>query len=1152
MRRLCNDNWSFAKFKPETEPEMMFAVLRGQGAGKKKEVVLKQPGKVDIPHDWQIENTLSLYESSIGAYRKILSLDGQKHNLLYFEGVYMNTTVYLNGVKLLFWPYGYSSFEVDLTSAQKDGENELIVTVDYREPNTRWYSGAGIFRDVWFFEKESVRLVTDGIYVSTQESANGYRVIVDTQAIADAGSEGQTVTVKHVILDANRTVCAQSEEDILVYRESNLSTQKMEIVRPRLWDLENPYLYELTTQLFVGGEMVDEVTQKIGLRKIYFDPNEGFLLNDKKIKIHGACMHHDLGSLGSAFHRAALERQFRELKKMGINSVRTSHNMPAKALMEVADEMGMLIDTESFDMWEACKTSNDYGVYFHDYCERDVESWVRRDRNHPSLIMWSIGNEIPDTNQPGAEQIAIRLRDAVRRNDYRHNAYTTIASNYVSWEPAQNCSDKVEVSGYNYLENLYEEHHNEKYPHWCIYGSETSSTVQSRGIYHFPKSNRLLTYEDMQCSCLDNCSTNWGAKSVHKTITDDRDAAYCIGQYIWTGWDYIGEPTPYFSKNSFFGHIDTAGFWKDTAYIFKAGWVDYRKDAFVHLSPYWDFNPGQLIDVNVFSNAPKVALFLNDVLIGEKELDQQKDLFFSATWQLPYKEGVLRAVAYDENGKVLAEETKQSFTDPVALVLGKEKENFVANGEDLMFVAISAADKNGTKVANARNRVVVDVEGPGRLVGLDNGDSTDYDQYKTNCRKLFSGKLMAIIAATKEAGTIRVKVSSEGLESAELSFEAIPGEAREGISCDYRVQDYRNDSSVDAKEVPIRKIVLTCDKDRKMNADNHEVYVKAKIYPNNATHRDITFKASTLEGISSSAVTIVPDADGLGAKLVAVGDGEFRLICSAANGKDHTEVMSELEFEVTGLGLANLDPYDMVHGCQFAESDKSALLSFRGSVNLSENHTTISFANIDFGEYGSDELVFSIFSFRDAEPVEIWDGKPEESELLFKGTYEMKSIYNVFQENTFVLSKRLKGVRGLTFRFENGFVFGGFSMAFKEKAYGYLNATEYQMITGDSYEEREDGIYAIGNNVDLEFQHMNFTEGISAIEITGRAHIPSNPVHVRFFGDQGDSKQICEFEGTDDIVTKTFPLESVTGLHKVSIMFMPGSNFDLIGFKFIK
>lgn len=1147
MRYLINDYWKFAKFAGGTDIDFIMSLLHDEKVDSprwKDEKVLSPLADVDLPHDWMIGNTNDLYQTSIGVYVRHFDLDSTKYNSVYFEGVYMRTTVYLNGEEIFFWPYGYTSFEVDLTPYQKEGDNELVVHVDYRCPNTRWYSGAGIFRDVWFNSKQDLRIVENGVYVNTSLCQDTrFKIIIDTEVIADHRSYGDA-EVTHVLTDANGRVAAESRSFIPVYTDKNVNSQFFYMDNAKRWDIDNPYLYTLTTILSYENCTLDIVQQKIGFRTIEFSPEAGFFLNGRHVKIHGACMHHDLGLLGSAFNKNAARRQLRELKKMGVNSVRTSHNPPAVGLMELADEMGILIDSEAFDMWEMPKTENDYGIFFHDWCERDVESWVRRDRNHPSVIMWSAGNEIPDTNNLSAVKIARRLCDAIRRNDYRHNAYTTIGSNFVAWDNAQKSQELFEISGYNYLESVYDEHH-VKFPHWCIYGSETASTVQSRGIYHFPKSNRLLTYEDMQCSSLDNCYTNWGSKGVTKFITEDRDRDFCIGQYIWTGWDYIGEPTPYFSKNSFFGHIDTAGFWKDTAYIIKSAWVSAKTDPFVHISPYWDFNKGQLIDIDVYTNAPKVELYFNDELIGSKDIDIKKDLIFYATWQLPYTEGVLIAKTYDENGNIIATDRKESFGNPASIKAVPESESLHADGEDIMFIQISVLDDKGVEVANARNRINISVNGPARLIGLDNGDSTDYDQYKTNSRKLFSGKLIAAIASTREPGDITVKVSSPGLPDAFVSFKSIPAQCREGSCCSYSVPEEET-----RDELPIRKLELICDSNRNLGPDNKECTVSLKVYPENAGYSDISFKAMTADGIESKSVKITQN--GNSALLTAAGDGDFRLTATAKNGKEHSEVISELEFTVTGLGSATLDPYEFVYGCQYAESKLDAMLSFQGSVNFGDGNV-IRFDNVDFGEYGSDELYLSLFSFRNDENVEIWDGTPDESELLCKGTYSVPTNYNVLQEDCFKLNKRLRGIRSITFRFETGFVLGGFRMTKQEKAYGLLSATEHNLLTGDSYEEREDGIYRIGNNTDICFNNMNFDSGVSAIEIKGRANKSDNPIHIRFNDGEKEIKQVVTFPLSGKNITKmTFPLESFSGKGRINFIFMPGSDFDFISFRFKK
>ncbi|MBR6172386.1 MAG: DUF4982 domain-containing protein [Eubacterium sp.] len=1148
MRTLINDQWSFAEYPSGTTAAEALAASRDPSSPFRP---------VDLPHDWMISDTKNLYRSSVGVYTRTLSLDPEKHNSIFFEGVYMRTTVYLNGEEIFFWPYGYTSFEVDLTPYQKPGENHLLVHVDYRNPNTRWYSGAGIFRDVWLLSKDPVHITEGGVYFHAQpcegvvegpERASAFLITIDTEVVGpSAFTKG--VTVRHILKDQHGRVTAESQGAQELYTEPVSGTQIFSVSGVTLWDIENPYLYTLETTVFCKGHVTDSLTQKVGFRTLLFTPEEGFFLNGCRTKLKGACMHHDLGALGAAFNRKAARRQLEKLKALGINAVRTSHNPPAVGLMELADEMGFLVNSDAFDMWEQPKTENDYGIFFHEWCERDVESWIRRDRNHPSVIMWSCGNEIPDTNQLSAIPIARRLRDAIRRNDPRHNAYTTIASNFVAWENAQKVQDLFELSGYNYLESVYDEHH-AKFPHWCIYGSETASTVQSRGIYHFPKSRRLLTYEDQQCSSLDNCSTNWGAKNVQRFITDDRDRPYSAGQFIWTGWDYIGEPTPYFSKNSFFGHIDTAGFLKDTAYILKAAWVPVTDDPFVHISPYWDFNEGQMIDIEIYSNAPRVALFFNDEPVGEKKLDQKRDMDFSAHFSLPYRTGVLRAEAYDVNGKCIARDETESFGDPVSIRLAPEYDTLLANGEDLQFVEITVLDAEGREVRNARNRMQVTVNGAARLVGLDNGDSTDYDPYQCCSRRLFSGKLMAILASTEEAGEVTMDVTSPGLAPVQLSFSTTPAEKRRGSSGSFRIPSVRSEDRV--PEVPIRKLALSLSPGcSELNPELPETELSVRIEPANATYSEVRFKAVTAEGIESRAVkieTIAAEEDTslIRARVTAVSDGSFRLVASADNDKDHPEVLSELEMSVTGYGNACLDPYTFIHGCQYAESSKEALLSFRGSVNFGDENV-IRFDNVDFGDYGSDLLYLSLFSFRNEEPVEIWEG---ESELLCSATYSVPSEYNVLQEDSFRLSKRLRGICSLTFRFRNGFVLGGFRMERQEKAYGLISATEHGMITGDSYRELSEGIFAIGNNVDIEFPGMRFSKGVSAVTITGRARKNTNPVHIRFFTGEEVIKRVVDFPVSEEIQTLTFPLEDFRGEGKINFIFLPGSDFDLVSFCF--
>ncbi|HPX27665.1 MAG TPA: glycoside hydrolase family 2 TIM barrel-domain containing protein, partial [Treponemataceae bacterium] len=587
-------------------------------------------------------------------------------------------------------------------------ENEVLVRVLHRSPNSRWYSGAGIYRNVHLIQKNTLHIKHNGLYISTKKNGPVFSVSVSSSLSSQTDN---STSIHHTIIDAEGAAVSFSKGGC----EQNLI-----IAEPHLWSLENPYLYTLKTEVFNGDTLCDSTFENFGLRTLTFTPDKGFFLNDSYVKIHGACQHHDLGCLGSAFNKTAARRQLLKLIEMGVNAVRTSHNPFPKDFLDLCDELGILVMSEFLDMWENAKTEFDYARFFNEWVEKDAESWITQGRNHPCVIMWSVGNEIHDTHAgKRGKEVMERLISLVEKFDPKHNARATLCSNYMPWENTQKCADVIKLIGYNYAEKYYDEHHKD-HPDWIIYGSETASVVFSRGIYHFPLRQQILNDDDGQCSALGNSSTSWGAKSVEGCIIDDRDANFCLGQFIWTGWDYIGEPTPYHSKNSFFGQIDTAGFPKDSFYIFKSAWTDYKKDPFVHIFPYWDFSPGQIIDVRVCTNAPLVELFLNGKSLGKKHFDHAKDTSLTLDVSIPYEKGILTASAYDENGNLIAKTSRSSFSDPASITLKTDTQVLYADGRDLCFVEISVEDKDGNPVENAVNRMFISVEGEGRLIGLDN------------------------------------------------------------------------------------------------------------------------------------------------------------------------------------------------------------------------------------------------------------------------------------------------------------------------------------------------------------------------------------------------------------------------------------------------
>jgi beta-galactosidase len=1141
---LFNDGWEFGKSKlgVENSDTLNFEL-------------------VDIPHDWLIYNTLSLYENSIGWYRKRFSYTKEeKQILLCFDGVYMDSSLYVNGQFIGEWKYGYSSFEHDITDAILEGENEILVKVVYQSPNSRWYSGAGIYRNVWLKTRDKNHIVTNGIYISTRQENNVWQVEVETDlSIYEDVQITNTIMYKEQIIAAN-------EERVTATGDSSIHNKQTLIVEnPLLWSTDVPSLYRIITELHLAGtdkaakqgaKKIESISQNIGFRSIVLDPQQGLQLNGRKMKLNGVCEHHDLGALGAAFNKAALKRRFVMLKDMGVNAIRTSHNMPASELMELADEMGMLVVSEAFDMWERSKTTYDYARFFKDWAHIDVKSWVMRDRNHPSLLMWSIGNEIYDTHVgERGQEVTKGLMDYVREYDPKENARVTIGSNYMPWENAQKCADLVKVAGYNYAEKYYQKHH-EEHSDWIIYGSETASVVQSRGIYHFPFEKSILADDDEQCSALGNSSTSWGAKSAEACIIAERDTPFSLGQFIWTGFDYIGEPTPYHTKNSYFGQIDTATFKKDSYYIYQAAWTDYKTNPMVHIFPYWDFNRGQMIDVRICSNAPKIELQFNGSTVGTYDIDHEHGTQLVGWWKLPYEKGEIKAIAYDETGRVIATEVRKSFGDAKKIRLHADKEKLRADGSDLIFVEINMEDENGNIVENANNRVNVKVTGAGRLIGLDNGDSTDYDQYKGLNKRLFSGKLMAIIGATLEPGKIQMEVSSKGLESQVAEFESLSIEdgALEGVSA--HMKNHEMPHIMGSKEeIPLRKLQIISKSGQLFDESKKEVYVQARLYPEDTSYQEVEWSVVNAAGIVSNIAKV--EAFGKEAKVTALGDGEFRLRCTSKNGSDQTKLISQLEFKAAGLGAAYKDPYGFISaGLYDYSKGEVGNGNERGVATSRDGETQVGFHDIDFGPYGSDTITIPIFALSSDEySLQVWEGMPDEegSELLADAIYQKPSKWNVYQEETYHLSKRLRDITSICFVLQAKVHIKGFSFEKKNKAFEQNMAIECNYIYGDTFTITENSVEGIGNNVSLEFENMDFTsEGASKIVIYGRSPIDKNTIHVQFANAEGKSNQLVEFTHSDNYEERVFELEKITEVQKVTFVFLPGCNFDFGWFRFEK
>ena len=1126
---LFNDDWQFCLCDIGTELSAL-------------------PGRhwydVELPHDWLINDTSKLYETGEGWYRRSLTCSAEQLSgrvLLNFDGVYMNSTLFVNGKEVGSWTYGYSAFEHDITDFLHEGENELLLRVSHQSPNTRWYSGAGIFRDVMLKLRPAAYIGTNGVYIhSAPQPEGGWTTEVETDVVGEASDIRMLL---EVFDPAGANMGGYGLEAHFDGGHEKFAAS-FNSTDPELWSVDDPMLYTLKISLYSGSELLDCVNETFGYRTAEFDPDRGFLLNGEPVKLHGVCMHHDLGALGSALNEAALARQLRIMKEMGVNAIRTSHNMPARQLVQLCDEMGLLVDSEAFDMWEKPKTEFDNHRFFTEHAERDVRSWIERDRNHPCIIMWSIGNEINDTIDPHGLDITKRLYEYVLKYDPKGNAAPTIGSNYMGDENAQKCSDVVKLAGYNYSEYLYDEHH-AKYPDWVIYGSETASAVRSRGIYRFPAELPLLTGEDCQCSSLDNSVVGWGSSAM-KSWRLDRDCPFCCGQFIWTGFDYIGEPTPYNTKNSYFGIVDTAGFPKDIYYFYQSVWVSPEQKKVLHIVPsYWDFIPGQEIDVLIYSNARDVELFLNGKSIGSHVMELETSQDMRAHFKVPFEPGVLRVVGHFADGSECSE-VLHTPTDPAAVVMTSDKETLLAEGRDIAFVEISTVDVNGIPVGNARNRIRVEVSGAGRLVGLDNGDSTDYDSYKGDNRRLFSGKLLAMVESTLEPGEITVRAYSEGLENAELRLVSENCGEVSGVSV---VTENKFPAVCRAYtgEVPARLLLPEVDVNS-FDPERRSAEIRAKLLPENCTYDDISWSVVRRNGVESNLAQV--EGSGRSAVVTAKGDGEFFVRAMVHNGAEHPQVIADIPFTAEGLGAAVRDAYSFISASTLDSSNVPTNIIEDGALSNFDGRTVMTYSDIDFGKTGSQIISLSVGTCFDM-PVEVWEGTPDDGKLICRVDFGNNGHWCGFAGQDFALAERLTGVRTISVVIDSRVIFGGFSFVPIERAYDTNWVGEADSVYGDDY--RIDGrrVADIGNNVIINYEGLDFGEGGSeALIISGETGNPMNQIQLRYTPAGGAQKTVLlEFQ-QDGGREQRFDIPKLSGVNDVSFVFMPGSRVDFDWFRF--
>ncbi|WP_206684057.1 beta-galactosidase GalB [Pontibacter beigongshangensis] len=747
--------------------------------------------KLNLPHDWSIEGSFSeshpagtgggALPGGIGWYRKSFTLtEDDKGKVFYidFDGVYMNSEVWVNGQHLGKRPNGYISFRYDLTPHLQYGNtaNVIAVKVDNsQQPNSRWYSGSGIYRNVWLTKFNPVHVAHWGTYVTTPHVSEQAATVAVSIKINNRSGQSGRFALSNIIYDAaGKEVMRVKSDEVQLTQSENEVTQELTVSNPTLWSVEEPYLYKVVTLVEQEGKIVDNYETPLGIRYFNFDVAKGFSLNGKPMKILGVCNHHDLGALGAAINTRALERQLEILRGMGVNSIRTAHNPPAPELLDLCDKMGILVMDEVFDMWKKEKSKFDYSHSWDEWHKRDLQDFILRDRNHPSIIVWSIGNEIPEQWGPEGTPIATELAGIVKSLDNTRPITAGLNEPY----PYNSIykSGELDLVGFNYHHEDFEKFP-QSFPGQKFIATETTSALATRGSYDMPSDSiRRWPYKwdepftdgnkDLTVSAYDNVSTPWG--STHEeTWKLIKKHDYLSGMYIWTGFDYLGEPTPYGwpARSSYFGVVDLAGFPKDTYYMYKSEWTS---EPVLHIFPHWNWQPGKTVDVwAYYNNADEVELFLNDQSLGIKR-KQNDDLH--VMWRVPYQPGTLRAVSRKGEEEVLTKEIRTAGA-AAKIVLEVDRENLQADGKDLAFVTVRIEDKDGNLVPRADNLVQFKVDGKATIAGVDNGLQTSMEPFKADKRKAFKGLCLAILQAQEETGTVKCTVTSEGLESASVTIK---------------------------------------------------------------------------------------------------------------------------------------------------------------------------------------------------------------------------------------------------------------------------------------------------------------------------------------------------------------------------------------------
>ncbi|NIO85108.1 MAG: DUF4982 domain-containing protein [Candidatus Aminicenantes bacterium] len=730
---------------------------------------------LDLPHDWAIEGPFSkevyfqggfLPYPGVGWYRKSFQISAEgKRALLEFDGVMMHPKVWVNGDYVGEWAFGYTSFAFDITQYLKPNqENVIAVRVENMDYSSRWYPGSGIYRNVWLTLTDPVHVAHWGTYVTTPKVADDHATVKVETWIENQNETTKDIVLETTIIDQKDCIVSQDSQPGQIDGNGKMKfEQELEIQNPRRWDVDDPHRYKVVTKIKKDDMVIDDYETPLGIRTFRFDADKGFFLNGRSLKIKGVNLHHDLGLLGSAVSVRAIERQLEIMKAMGVNAIRTAHNPPAPEQLDLCDRMGILVMDESFDEWRKAKHNvrNSYSVLFDEWAEKDMRALIKRDRNHPSVILWSTGNEVPELGTEDGKRSAKLLTDTCHEMDPTRPVSSGI---HLSIPLDGELVDVFDVAGFNYWHNKLEDIH-KTYPDKPLLVTEASAVLSTRGEYHFPVKRiyRKYHHESLQISSYDLINTGFGAlPDVEFKLQDDFE--WLAGQFVWSGFDYHGEPDPYENMwpahSSYFGIVDMCGFPKDRYYLYQSVWTE---EPMIHVLPHWNWEgrEGEITPVYCYTNCASAELFVNEKSLGKKV---KKAGEYRLKWNdVIYQPGSIKVVGYNDRGNTICEKEIKTAGEPYQIELIPDRKTIRADGEDLAFVTVRITDQEGNICPQADHLVTFQIEGEGTIAAVGNGNPISHESYQANQRKAFHGLCLVVVKSTRQAGKVRLIATSPDL-----------------------------------------------------------------------------------------------------------------------------------------------------------------------------------------------------------------------------------------------------------------------------------------------------------------------------------------------------------------------------------------------------